>query len=397
MINMERLSENLMNIGHIGRDAKGGITRLAYSKSYFEALYELKKLAGSKGFATHQDKVGNLFVTYNPSGSADFIMLGSHLDTVKNGGLYDGALGVLGAFEVLETIKDQSIPLKHGLILATFNAEEGGEMGGTFGSRAIVGDIDFEEPQLSERLSHYVMTLEDVKSSEWDFEHIKGFIELHIEQGSYLIDNDYEIGVVEGIVGIYRYNIHLFGSSNHAGTTPMMSRDDPIPKMNSFLSHLYQEAQKYAHPFVMTIGNIEVKPGMFSVIPNEVVVQVEIRDIHTKHIEAFTADMKDYLKSHVDRYQIIKNIEKSASMMDEGVIQTIEAAAIDSNYHYVLMSSGAGHDAHPMSEKVPTGMIFVPSIGGVSHSPDEFTNDEQIEKGANTLLHAILKLDRYFE
>lgn len=397
MINIERLSENLKNIGGIGGDGKGGITRLAYSKAYFEALYKLKKLVEKKGYSAHQDKIGNLFVTYNPNAFDTFIMVGSHLDTVRNGGLYDGALGVFAGLEVLDTIQALDIPLKHGLILAVFNAEEGGEMGGTFGSRAISGAVDFDDPDLSEKLSHYVLTVDDVKASKWDFDDIKAFVELHIEQGSHLVDNQYEIGVVEGIVAIYRYDFHFYGTSNHAGTTPMDGRDDPIPKMNSFISHLYQGAKEYEHPFVLTVGNIEVKPAMYNVIPNEVIVRVEIRDIDASNLQNFIITMREYLADNFGNYQVVKNVEKSASFMHPKVTSAIEAAADDSNYNYVLMSSGAGHDANPISKKVPSGMIFVPSVGGISHSPNEFTSNEQIEKGTTTLLRTILNVDKNFE
>ena len=397
MINTARLLENLKNIGDIGREATGGITRLAYSKVYFEALYELKKLVKKKGYAVQQDPVGNLFVTYNPNKSETFIMVGSHLDTVRNGGLYDGALGVFAGLEVLDTIQAENIPLKHGLILAVFNAEEGGEMGGTFGSRAISGAVDFDDPNLAEKLSHYVLTEQDVKASEWDFANIKAFVELHIEQGSYLVDNQYEIGVVEGIVAIYRYDFHLYGTSNHAGTTPMDGRDDPIPKMSKFIQHLYQIAEDYIHPFVMTVGNIAVKPGMYNVIPNEAVVQMEIRDIDAAHLTDFIEKVEAYLLNHVEQYKVVKNVEKATSFMHPEVVQAIEMAADEADYHYVLMSSGAGHDANPISKKVPTGMIFVPSVGGISHSPAEFTSNEQIEKGTNTLLQTVVKLDNDFE
>lgn len=397
MIDIERLSENLKNIGDIGRDNNGGITRLAYSKAYFEALYKLKKLVEKKGYSARQDKVGNLFVIYNPDDFETFMMMGSHLDTVRNGGLYDGALGVFAGLEVLDTIQTLDIPLKHGLILAVFNAEEGGEMGGTFGSRAISGFVDFDDPNLPEKLSHYVLTVDDVKASEWDFDNIKAFVELHIEQGSYLIDNHYEIGVVDGIVAIYRYDFHFFGTSNHAGTTPMDGRDDPVLKMNTFISHLYHEAEEYNHPFVLTVGNIEIKPGMYNVIPNEAIVQVEIRDIDVGNLKSFITAMNDYLADNVIDYQVIKNVEKTASFMNPKVVSAIEAAADESNYNYVLMSSGAGHDANPISKKVPTGMVFVPSMGGVSHSPKEFTSNEQIEKGTITLLRAILRLDKSVE
>lgn len=394
MINIERLMQNLDNIGNIGCDIKGGITRTAFSPAYFGALFQLKKLAEQSGYSVLQDKIGNLFITYNPNESDKFIMLGSHLDTVRNGGLYDGALGVMAGLEVLDSIREQALPLQHGLILTVFNAEEGGEMGGTFGSRAITGAIDLTDPHLSDRLSQHVLTTEDVSMSEWDFSNIIAFIELHIEQGPYLADNGYDIGVVDGIVGIYRYDFHLYGTSNHAGTTPMVGRDDPILKMNAFIQHLHDVSLHYEHPFVMTVGNIKVNPGLYSVIPNEVILQVELRDINTDNLDEFIQSMEEYLGDNVENFDIIKNVEKSATIMNPSIVNIIEEAAIQGQNKQIVMSSGAGHDSSSMSRKVPTGMIFVPSVGGISHTPDEFTNKEQIKKGTDTLLRAILNLDK---
>lgn len=396
MINSARMLNNLHQISRIGQDDSGGISRLAYSKAYFEALYKLKKLAEKKGFEIYQDKVGNLFITYNPFNHPTFIMLGSHLDTVKNGGLYDGALGVFAGLEVLESIQDSQYPLNHGLLLVAFNAEEGGPMGGTFGSRTISGAVDLEDPHLAEKLSHYLLTIDDVKESQWDFENVKAFIELHIEQGSYLEDHHYEIGVVEGIVAIYRYDIYFYGVSNHAGTTPMKGRQDPIPQMARFITYLYEAAQAYDHPFVMTVGDISVKPGMYNVIPNEAGLHLEIRDIDVSHLKAFIAQVEKHLADHFQDYRLIKNVEKPSSLMDPQVIKTIEAAAHDLNFKYVTMSSGAGHDTNPISEKVSAGMIFVPSVGGVSHSPLEFTHEDQIIQGTQTLLQTVLNLDQNY-
>lgn len=396
MINQERMLKKFYEIASIGRDELGGISRLAYSKAYFEALFKLKKLADQKGFQVHQDKIGNLFITYNPSNQKNYLMIGSHLDTVKNGGLYDGALGVFAGFEVLESIQEANHPLNHGLILAAFNAEEGGPMGGTFGSRTITGSVDLDDPNLVEKLSEYMLTVEDVKESRWNFDDIKTFIELHIEQGSYLEDNNFQIGVVEGIVAIYRYDIYFYGTSNHAGTTPMKGRKDPIPQMSNFLSYLYETSKTYNHPFVMTVGNVVVKPGMYNVIPNEAGVHLEIRDIDENRLNSFIESVKKYLADHFNNYQLVKNVEKPASLMDSQVVKQIEAAAEELSYPHTLMSSGAGHDTNPISEKVPSGMIFVPSKGGVSHSPLEITEEDQIMQGTKTLLKAVLNLDHYF-
>ncbi|RVU55657.1 M20 family metallo-hydrolase [Anaerosphaera multitolerans] len=394
MVSIKRLMGNLTEIGEIGKSEEGGITRMAFTEEFYTAQKKLKALAELKGYSTHVDRVGNLFITYNPGDCKKYIMMGSHLDTVKNGGLYDGALGVFSALEVLDSIREDKIELNHGIIVVVFNAEEGSEMGGTFGSKTICGRNNLEDSTFPEKIGTYGLTLDDVKSSQMDFKDIEAFLELHIEQGGILDSEKLDIGVVKGIVGIGRYDVILKGTANHGGSTPMKLRDDPMKKLPAVIEKLYEVAAKYPEPFVMTLGDIEVSPGMYNIIPQEVRLFIESRDLSEDNIEEFFGEIKKFLENSGFKYEMVKSIGNSSAYLNEDIMKDIIKGVEQEGYTYKVMSSGAGHDAEEISHLIPTGMIFVPSIGGVSHSPKEYTNEEQIEKGARVLFNTLLNLDK---
>lgn len=389
-MNFERFYKNLNTFAKVGNLGEEGINRLAFSKEYFEAVNMMESYAKNRGFETKKDKIGNLFITYNPNNMEKYLMLGSHMDTVKSGGLYDGALGSIGALEILESLKEENIFGKYGVIAVAFNAEEGSEMGGTFGSRTICDRNNLKDSDLKNKISKYNLEIQDLKDSIIDFNKIVGFIELHIEQGGVLEHNNSDIGVVDGIVGITRFNIKIKGEANHAGTTPMNLRNDPVKKLSPLIEKLYKCSEKYIHPFVMTIGDIKVKPGMYNVIPCEVEIFIELRDMNQNNIDKFFKEINSFLEEKIKNFEIIKNIQKLPALLDKNLMQTISNSCKKLNYKYEIMSSGAGHDAKEISYLVPSCLIFVPSIKGISHSPKEYTNPKQLEKGLNVLYETVL-------
>lgn len=391
-MNYKRFEKNLNLFAKIGYKQGNGITRLGFSEEYFKSIELLEKYAKEKGFLTNKDKVGNLFITYNPNNSDEFIMIGSHMDTVKSGGLYDGALGVMAALEVLETLKDEKENLNYGIIAAAFNSEESSNIGGTFGSRTACNRNDLDSKDLEEKIKEVGLTIDDLRESVFDFSKVIGFLELHIEQGGILEHKKLEIGVVDGIVGITRYNVILKGESNHAGTTPMSLRKDPVRKVSTVLDELYKEASKFDQPFVMTVGDIKVRPGMYNIIPNEVEIFIEVRDINQNNIDEFFGNIRTFLQNNVDNYDFVKNVEKPSVHLDTNIINNIEDACKELGFNYQIMSSGAGHDAKEISHIVPTGLIFIPSKDGISHSPKEYSSPEEIEKGLDLLYKVSSKL-----
>ncbi|MGD9568443.1 MAG: M20 family metallo-hydrolase [Sedimentibacter sp.] len=397
-VNTNRLKENIINIGEIGKTSLGGITREAYSKEYFEALNELKELMEEQGLDVKVDRVGNLFGRRKGSKDLPAIMIGSHLDTVKNGGLLDGNLGVISALECIYVLNENKIITNHPIEIVAFNAEEGSEMGGTFGSRVMVGRQNINEEGLFEKLAKYNMTLRNIEESVKDPKEIKAFLELHIEQGGNLESKNIPIGVVNGIAGITRYKITVKGEANHAGTTPMSLRKDALTMAAKLILKIDEISKAMGDPFVSTIGFIKANPGSINVIPGEVELVLEMRDLEKEKIEIVFKKIEDYTKTILD-YEFIFEflIDKPPVRTNEVITKFIEQVCVDKGIKYEVMASGAGHDAKEIANKIPTGMIFIPSKGGKSHCPEEFTKWDDISLGAQVLLDSIIRVDRDME
>lgn len=395
-INKTRFMNNLKAIGEIGKIDDAGITRLAFSDEYSIALDKLEKLMIDAGLEVKRDKVGNLYGK-RPGicEGLGCIMSGSHLDTVKNGGLYDGNLGIIAALEVINTLNDNNIQTKHPIEVVAFNAEEGSEMGGTFGSRVMTGRQNLEEKRIEEKLALYNLTVDDVKDSIRNTGEIAAFLELHIEQGGYLENNKLNIGIVDGIVGITRYLVKIKGEANHAGTTPMDLRRDALVAASKMIVKIDEIAQSYSNPFVATVGSIEAFPGSVNVIPGEVHFWIEMRDLEQDKIIQAVKRLKEYanaLNGFEVEFQL--NVDKPSKKTNEEINKVTEKVCMDKNIKYTVMSSGAGHDAKELVYKVPTSMIFVPSKNGISHSPNEFTDENDLEIGVEVLASTILELDK---
>lgn len=393
-IDIERLKKNIIKIGSIGRDDTGGISRLAFSEEYNKAAEELKRLFEDNGLKTKIDPIGNVIGSREGDKDLPSIMIGSHLDTVKNGGLYDGALGIFAGLECISTLNDKDIKTNHPIKLVAFNAEEGSEMGGTFGSRVFIGTQYLKEEKLENKLTNYGLSMNDLKESTINSEDVKLFLELHIEQGGYLEQNNIKIGVVNGIAGITRYSINIKGEANHAGTTPMDLRKDALTMAADLLLKIDHISKSIGSPFVSTVGQLSIKPGAVNVIPGEVEFVLEMRDMDRKNIDYLMDEIIKYTNT-MDEFQFKFDllIDKPNVNTDPHITNVIAEICRNKRIEFDIMASGAGHDAKEMAAKVPIGMIFVPSIGGISHSPLEFTSWEDIENGTEVLLETILNLD----
>lgn len=395
-INLTRLKSNILKIGEIGRKKGEGITRLAFSDVYYKASDVFKDLMKDAELKVKTDRLGNVFgKREGENNDLPSIMIGSHMDTVKNGGLFDGNLGVNAALECIYVLEENNIKTKHPIEIVSFNAEEGSEMGGTFGSRVMVGLQDPLENGLADKLKKYGLTLNDVKSSIRNTSDIKAFLELHIEQGGDLFSKDIPIGIVKGIAGITRYRISALGEANHAGTTPMNLRKDAMMGASKLMVEIEKIAKNIGAPFVATIGVADVFPGAINIIPGRVELILEMRDLNQERIEKAVNKIKKSAQSigEVDfKFELL--INKPPVKTSRRIVQCIEEACIDKNIPYQIMASGAGHDAKAIANKVPTGMIFVPSKDGKSHCPDEWTDWEDIKKGTEILLDTIIRLDK---
>ncbi len=396
-INFERLKRNIIKIGEIGK-TDNGITRLAYSQEYNKARKELMDLMISEHLTVTIDKVGNLIGRREGKFNLPSIMLGSHLDTVKNGGLLDGNLGVIAALECISVLNDNNIITNHPIEIVAFTAEEGSEMGGTFGSRVMMGRQNTNSEGLPEKLAYYDMTIEDIKDSVRDTNGLKAFLELHIEQGGILEKNKLPIGIVNGIAGVTRYKIIINGEANHAGTTPMYLRKDALLMASKIILKINEISCKMGDPFVATIGIVELFPGSVNVIPGKVELTLEMRDLEQKRIECVVHKIKEYINKQQDfNIDLEFMIEKPPVKTSNDIIQIIEESCNEQEVEYMIIASGAGHDAKEIANCIPTGMIFVPSRDGKSHCAEEYTDWNYIKTGFNILLQTLLKLDKSVE
>ena len=391
-INLERLKNRIMTLAEVGKDPEGGITRLAYSDEYYEGIKLVKSWMDEAGLKAKIDTVGNV-IGVKRGDSEKIILVGSHTDTVEHGGAFDGVLGVLGAIEVAQTLKEQSIKLHHTLVLGNWAEEEGNVVKGLVGSGAFVGGIDDQIESIKDKLSKFGITPEDVKNARFDrVEDIEAYLELHIEQGGLLENMSVEIGVVSGIVGEERYLVSVLGKENHAGTTPMQYRDDALVKAAKIILQLNEKCTQLDETMVCTVGKIQTFPGEQNIIPGRVDMTVEIRAASEDSIHA----MVDYMKAVCgDSCKITKTLDQNPTHMSKICMDAIQASCEELNLTSRVMQSGAGHDAMMIANSVRnTGMIFVPSVGGLSHCPQELTRWRDVENGVNTLLGAVLKLDK---
>jgi N-carbamoyl-L-amino-acid hydrolase len=327
--------------------------------------------------------------------------MGSHIDSVPQGGNYDGQVGSVGAIEVAHTIHERDIETRHPLEVVIFQNEEGGKTG----SRAISGEVEAFELDLvtasGKTIGEGIRLLggdpdrpADARRRPGD---IAAYLELHIEQGAILDSRGITIGVVEGIVGIKRWNVTVEGFANHAGTTPMDARRDALVSASAFVQAVNEIARATPGRQVATVGRLEVDPGAPNVVPGRVTLSLEIRDLQMDKIDSVFADIRDAAAAIGAGSDTSIGLEQfyvsHAALTDPRIQRTIAAAAERLGLSALNMPSGAGHDAQSIAQLAPVGMIFVPSVQGISHSPREYSRPADIEAGANVLLHALLDID----
>jgi len=403
-VNTERLTAQLKKLSTFGMNEKGGNDRVAFSDYDVQARAYLTDYLEDLGLNVHTDAAGNLIAKRAGKQNAlRPIAFGSHIDAVPNGGHYDGNVGVMGGIEVLETLIENNIQTEHPLEFIIFSNEEGA----IFGSRALAGKIDpatlevttasgYTNGEGIARLGGDPSQVMQLKRSPED---LHAFLELHIEQGNILHKNKLDIGVVEGIVGLKWWDVEITGLTNHAGTTPMNDRKDAMLAAAKFVLAVNEIITQTEGAQVGTVGRMEAFPGAPNVIPGKVVASLELRDLEAAKIaKLFTqieARAHEIGKETQTQFEF-RPIDATAepALTDVKIQNLIRQNAIDLNYSHKTLPSGAGHDAQDMAVITPTGMIFVPSVNGISHAPGEYSTPEAIAKGASVLLHSILDLDK---
>ncbi len=403
-VNGGRLNQRFVELAQFGRNAEGGMDRFAFSEADVESRPFLKKSMEAAGLEVHVDEAGNIFGRRQGS-RPDLppIVFGSHTDSVANGGMFDGPVGALSAIEVAQVINERKITTLHPLEVVIFTDEEGGLVG----SKAVIGELTAGALQ---QVSHSGKTisegitalggnpalLENVVRSAGD---IAAYIEIHIEQGRILDSGKVDVGVVEGIVGISWWNVIIEGSANHAGTTPMNLRNDALLSAAELVIAVNRVVTSVPGSQVGTVGKIRAEPGVPNVIPGKVEMSLELRDLSEDKVKALFKSIENEAMVIAEKTGTTISFSPSEtsttpSLTDPRVREAIVGSAKKLELSYKLMPSGAGHDAQSMAQIAPIGMIFIPSVDGVSHSPKEYSRPGDIENGANVLLHTILEIDR---
>ena len=402
-INLDRLKEEINALSRIGRDPLGGISRPSFSKADLEAREWLKEKIKAPGLLLRQDGAGNIFGRIEGKGKT--VMAGSHLDTVINGGMFDGSIGVLSALECLQRIKEEGLRLSKPLELASFTDEEGNLTGDFMGSRAFVGALDREMlekgftqigPPLSEILKGTEFTLESILEAHEQRPEIEAFLEIHIEQGPVLETEGIPVGIVNGIAGKHYRMCSFLGEASHAGTTPLELRRDAFLGLADFAlkSTRFVATQHYGS--MVTIGKVNVRPGVFSTVPGQVDFTFEYRSTSKETLQELEKSLLDLAKEVAST----RGLEFASKVMDKTNPVKIPPRIIDMmkeecqklGYPFMELSSGAGHDVQILSAVAEIGMIFIPCVDGISHSPKEMIEWEDLEKSANLLLNVLLRL-----
>lgn len=392
-VNIKRLIGDINELGSIGWTDGAGANRMAYSKAFFEGRDFVQRRMEEAGLVTSIDAVGNLtgYLPGNGEGALKKrIAIGSHIDTVPNGGIYDGALGVLAAIESVLTMKENGYRNFHPVEIIAFNEEEGNVVGGTFGSKAFAGADTEASMRVLMKKQH--ITAEDFESCRRSPENYLAYLEYHIEQGGILENRGKTIGIVESICGILRYKAKVCGKANHAGSTPMALRDDAMEKSCRIIAELMEKVRNANDTMVCTVGAMTVKPGAVNVIPGETEFIIELRDKNMTEMYGIIEELRK--KWEMQGLVLEEYITQPETLCDCGLQQIVQQAADRLGYSSMKMVSGAGHDLINMAFMMPGMLIFIPSHDGISHHRNEYSSPEDIQAGAQVLLESIIKIDR---
>jgi len=401
-VNGARLNGWLARFDAIGRTPTG-INRVAYSEADLAGRAFTLDLFRGAGLAPRIDAAGNIFGRLEGSDrSLAPILIGSHVDSVTDGGNFDGPVGSFGAIEVARSLREQGVRLRRPLDVVVWSNEEGG----TIGSKSAIGEItaaDLDKVARSGKtiregiglVGGNVARLGDAVLKQGD---IASYMELHIEQGGLLEQARLQIGVVQGIVGLRWFEVTITGFANHAGTTPMDQRQDAMLAAATFTVAVHDAVTSAPGRQVATVGRMTVSPNTTNVIPGQVVLTVDLRDLDAAKIRHFTERFEQLGReigaATRTTFAFKRTVDSEPAMSDPRVTSWIDASAASLGLTRQRMPSGAGHDAQEIARIAPMGMIFVPSVGGISHSPRELTKPEDVAHGADVLLNAVIAADR---
>lgn len=411
VVNQERIQERLAALAQFGRNSNGGIDRNFGSAADLAAREHLISLLQTEiGAAVAVDPAANIWAKINTGSALPVIAIGSHHDTVQNGGKYDGALGIILAMEVLSVIQEQQLVLRHPLAMVSFTAEEPNPFQlSTFGSRTATGKLDPAKLQEVEDALHHLPlaaalakaggSLEKLGEARLSPDFLSAFVECHIEQGKRLENKGLSLAVVSGITGIYRETVRICGEANHAGTTLMRDRHDALLAASEFCLAFERILKNTKQDDVVgTVGHLEIFPNAVNIIPGETALTMEIRALEgavTKAVVAgLAAPIAAIERKRGVRFSRSVLLDQAGVALDKTVMDKMVQAMEAMSEPYLTLASMAGHDATHLAGVTRSGMLFVRSIDGKSHCPEEDSRLDDIEKAGNALLQVILLLDK---
>ena len=403
-VDADRMRSDFEALASFGATREGGVARTTFSEPHLAARAWFHERGRAAGLETRTDSAVNHSVVLPArEPAARTLMLGSHLDSVRRGGRYDGALGVLCALEVLRSVKNADLELPVTLEAVDFTDEEG-TLVGLLGSWAMAGILSPEvlsaprggRDLLVSELTRMGLTEEGLLAARRDPGTLAGYLELHIEQGPVLDRAGVDIGIVTGIIGSASFSVVFEGEARHAGTTPMDARRDAALGAAAFVLGVRETVTTGFPGCVATIGDIATEPGSYNVVPGRARLRMECRSLDSEEQDALERALTERAHAEGERFGLDVTVERlgrwEPAPTDDRVQAAFEHAAAALELSALRMPSGAGHDAQALAAITPSGMVFVPSVGGISHDPSEHTRWEDCVNGANVLLNATVEL-----
>ncbi|WP_209124124.1 Zn-dependent hydrolase [Alkalihalobacillus sp. BA299] len=406
-INGERVAERLAKLSQIGLTEQGGSMRISFSPEERQAKELVKGWMKEAGLNIREDGAGNVFGVFKGKKQTPVVLSGSHVDSVPNGGHFDGPLGVLAALEVAQAWRDTNYQPDYPFEVVIFTDEEGARFnGGLTGSRAMAGEIDLSKQKqlkdyngrtFEEVVAEDGLKLEGFTNAKRDLSEIAAFVEVHIEQGKRLEKENLPVGIVTGIAGPSWLNVTFQGEAGHAGNTPMNDRKDALVAASEFIGKVKQFPSQVSSSAVATIGKLEVHPNGVNVIPGEVRLTVDIRDIHEHTKDELVHLIVNAAQEIASAHQIEVNIKETLNVKPVEVSKDMQEKAANSlaqtlGIRPYYLPSGAGHDAMVVGRHVPMAMLFTKSKDGISHNPKEWSSLNDCVKTIHVLKNYIEQL-----
>lgn len=405
-IDLERVKQDIYTIGRYGYNPDDqGVYRQGFSDEDMKARSWMLEQFRQLGLHSYMDGAGNVIGRYGqPEQKA--LLIGSHMDSVPAGGMFDGVLGVVAGLECIRVLKENGVPLKHAIeVIGT--SEEEGRFGGMLGAQALSGNLKLDWLErakdnttgelLRDAMARHQMPYHLAMEAARDPEELVGFLEVHVEQGPVLEQTHNTIGVVEGISGVFKWMIRFIGKADHAGTAPMNLRSDAFMGVADFAHEISRIIDEEGTDKTrLTIGTVELKPGFPHTVPGRAEFSLVGRDMSEDIMKNLTDSCRRVLSAIARKHALMFEYDQMSWLSPQHcspeMIELLERQSKALGYKTLIMPSGAGHDCQFFTEITPTGLLFIPSVGGVSHAPDEWSHWHDVEKGCNVLLNSVLEI-----